>query len=82
MIGVPLAYYIAFVKHEGDSGCDTEFDQWLCGDVGLVAGMTTGTWALLVMLAVVVAFTTNWTREAHKAKERVSDYCSREQQCR
>jgi len=44
---------------------------FLCGDVGLVAGMTTGIWFMMVTLAFVVIYTTNWKKEAQKAKERV-----------
>lgn len=71
-IGVPLAYYLAFVKNGGDSDCGTETTEVFCGDIALVAGMTTGTWVHMLMLVVVVACTTNWTREAHKARERVA----------
>mmetsp|Transcript_21667 Transcript_21667/g.51177 ORF Transcript_21667/g.51177 Transcript_21667/m.51177 type:complete len:593 (-) Transcript_21667:24-1802(-) len=72
VLGVPLAYYMAFVKNGGESDCDSDSDEQFCGDVGLVAGMTTGTWAHMLMLAIVVACTTNWTREATRARERVA----------
>ena len=44
VIGVPLAYYIAFVRNHGQMLCPTDSSHYFCGDVGLVAGMTTGTW--------------------------------------
>lgn len=46
IVGVPLAYYIAFVKHERQMFCDDD-DSYFCGDVGLVAGMTIGTWYVI-----------------------------------
>jgi multidrug resistance protein, MATE family len=68
IVGVPLAYYLAFVSHEGLM-CD---DSLFCGVGGLVAGMATGTYVHMVLLAVVVIFTTNFKREAGRAKERMS----------
>ncbi len=41
IVGVPLAYHIAFVRHDRQMFCE---DSYFCGDVGLVAGMTIGTW--------------------------------------
>jgi MATE family multidrug resistance protein len=35
VVAVPLAYYIAFVRHDGVMFCD---DSYFCGDVSLVAG--------------------------------------------
>lgn len=52
VFGLPLAYYIAFVRHEKKMFCD---DSYFCGDVGLVAGMTTGTWYVLLVIFVVFA---------------------------
>jgi len=43
----------------------------LCGDVGLVAGMTAGTWCHMLLLAFVVLGTTDWKKEAAKAQQRV-----------
>eukprot|EP00934_Nitzschia_sp_Nitz4_P001442 Nitzschia sp. Nitz4//scaffold271_size25734//12242//13909//NITZ4_008304-RA/size25734-processed-gene-0.8-mRNA-1//-1//CDS//3329545209//1442//frame0 len=68
-ISVPLAYYVTFVVHDGVMFCD---DSYFCGDVGLVSGMTVGTWSHMIMLATVVGWTTNWDMEAKKAKERVA----------
>jgi len=58
IVGVPLAYYLGLVCQRGD--------------VGLVAGMTVGTWCHMILLAAVVMGTTNWSKEAQKAKQRVS----------
>ena len=33
--GVPLAYYLAFIRNDGDMSCS---DSRFCGDVALVAG--------------------------------------------
>ena len=35
VVGVPLAYYLAFIRNDGEMICD---DRWFCGDVGLVTG--------------------------------------------
>jgi len=48
VVGVPLAYYIAFVRYDQEMFCE---DSYFCGDVGLVAGMTTGTWQVLRRLS-------------------------------
>jgi MATE family multidrug resistance protein len=68
IVGVPLAYYLAFVSHKGLM-CD---DSLFCGVGGLVVGMTTGTYVHMVLLAIVVIFTTNFKREAVRAKKRMS----------
>lgn len=67
VVGVPLAYYLAFVRNGGEM-CNNN----LCGVVGLVAGMTTGTWVHMLLLLLVVTCTTNWDREAAKAQERLT----------
>lgn len=41
LVGLPLGYYIAFVRHSRQMYCDSSY---FCGIVGLVAGMTAGTW--------------------------------------
>lgn len=69
-IGVPLAYYLAFVRHDGELYCD---EGKLCGIAGLVFGMTTGTWVHMLLLLFIVAFTTNWIILARQAKERLSE---------
>jgi MATE family multidrug resistance protein len=73
VIGVPLAYYLTFVRHEGESSCDDASDKF-CGDVGLVSGMTIGTWCHMLLLAVAVIGTTNWKEESRKAKDRVAEH--------
>ena len=35
VVGVPLAYYLSLVRHNGQMYCD---DSYFCGDVGLVTG--------------------------------------------
>uniref|UniRef100_A0A7S4MFZ3 Protein DETOXIFICATION n=1 Tax=Odontella aurita TaxID=265563 RepID=A0A7S4MFZ3_9STRA len=68
IVGLPLAYYLAFVKNTGIM-CD---DDYFCGIRGLVGGMTTGTWTHMVLLAVLVAWQFDWAEEARKAKERLA----------
>jgi MATE family multidrug resistance protein len=68
IVAVPLAYYLAFVRHDGVMLCE---DSYFCGDIGLVTGMTVGTWVHMLLLGAVVVGTTNWEAEAKKAKERV-----------
>jgi MATE family multidrug resistance protein len=70
VVAVPLAYYLAFVKNSGEMSCE---DSYFCGVVGLVAAMTTGTWIHMLLLAVVVGCTTNWTLESEKAKARLAE---------
>jgi MATE family multidrug resistance protein len=69
-VAVPLAYYLAFVKNNGDMYCE---DSYFCGVVGLVTAMTTGTWVHMLLLALVVGCTTNWAVESEKAKARVAE---------
>lgn len=82
VIGVPLAYYFGLRRSGGDDtvcahiASDGSYDPnegglMLCGDVGLVAGMTAGTWCHMLLLAAVVIGTTDWKTEAYKAKQRV-----------
>jgi MATE family multidrug resistance protein len=68
VIGLPLAYYLAFVKNDGIM-CD---DNYFCGNVGLVAGMTVGTWVHMILLGFVVFGTTDWVMEAKKVKARLN----------
>jgi len=39
VIGIPLAYYMAFVRHDGISNCG-DSESFFCGDRGLVLGST------------------------------------------
>jgi len=94
IVGVPLAYYFGLFRSGGDDtlcsqiASDGSYDPSagglvLCGDVGLVAGMTAGTWCHMLLLAVVVMCTTNWEAEAHKARQRViTDKTQRKRQNR
>ena len=61
VVGLPLGYYLAF-----DGECYT-----FCGDLGLVAGMTTGTWVHMLMLALLVVCGIDWKKEADKAHSRM-----------
>ena len=61
VVGLPLAYHWAF-----DEQCTA-----LCGDVGLVSGMLTGTWVHMLLLALLVILSTNWKSEAEKAHARM-----------
>jgi MATE family multidrug resistance protein len=70
VVAVPLAYYLAFVKNNGEMYCE---DGYLCGVVGLVAAMTAGTWIHALLLALVVGCTTNWALESEKAKARAAE---------
>jgi len=69
MVGVPLAYYLAFVRNLGTTDCA---GRPLCGTAGLVAGMTVGTWSHFVLLLAVTLSTVDWKNEAHKAQERIA----------
>lgn len=68
VVGVPLAYYIAFIRYGGYM-CSECF----CGVVGLVTGMTVGTWVHMLLLGVIV-FYLNWDVEAARAKERMDKH--------
>jgi MATE family multidrug resistance protein len=68
IVGLPLAYYLAFIHHDGVMLCE---DSLFCGTVGLVTGLTVGTWVHMLLLGAVVVGTTNWETEAKKANERV-----------
>ena len=68
IVGVPLAYYNSFIKYNGLM-CD---NSYFCGIVGLVGGMTIGTWVHFLLLAITVLFAIDWKREAKKAQERMS----------
>lgn len=63
MIGLPLAYYMAFIWGK----THTSFH----GITGLVFGMTVGAWSLFTLVALTVAVGTNWEKEVMKAKARL-----------
>jgi MATE family multidrug resistance protein len=67
VVGIPLAYYLAFVNHDGVM-CE---DNYFCGDVGLVTGLLVGTWVHMLLLAAVVLGTTDWEAEGKKANKRL-----------
>lgn len=59
------------INNDSGAAAGGEGGLVLCGDVGLVAGMTAGTWCHMILLAVVVICTTDWKTEANKARARV-----------
>jgi len=67
VVGVPLAYYIAFGRLRGIM-CD---DNYFCGVVGLVTGMTVGTWVHMLLLGGILLFMTRWDLEAARARQRL-----------
>ena len=68
-VALPLAYHFAFVRSGGSTECS---DKSFCGVVGLVAGMTIGTWTHFVLLAVYCFGMIDWKKESKLAKERLS----------
>lgn len=66
-VGLPLGYYLAFVRGEGEMECD---EKAFCGVLGLVVGMTMGTFVHLLLMFVVVGCT-DWKIEAAKTLERL-----------
>ena len=68
-VALPLAWHFAFVKSEGTTECS---DQSFCGVVGLVAGMTIGTYVHFLLLAMYVVFMIDWRLEAKLAKDRLN----------
>ena len=76
VVGLPLGYYLTFTKHGGEM-CDNNNnyndDNLFCGIVGLVFGLTVGTWVHMFLLAIVVVLTTDWNAEAEKAQLRTEN---------
>mmetsp|Transcript_28234 Transcript_28234/g.60160 ORF Transcript_28234/g.60160 Transcript_28234/m.60160 type:complete len:597 (-) Transcript_28234:19-1809(-) len=68
-VSLPLAWHFTFVRSSGTTDCH---EQSLCGVVGLVAGMTIGTWVHFILLAIYCACMIDWRLEANLAKERLS----------
>ena len=68
IVGVPFSYYLAFVRNDKNM----YNDDFSTGVVGLVIGMTTGTWVHMLLLGIVVVFPIQWEEEALLAKERLS----------
>lgn len=73
-VGVPLAYYLVLVRHHGNM----EDEGYFTGDVGLVFGMTVGTWTHMILMGLVVIGTIDWTIEARKAKARLESYSEKD----
>lgn len=69
LVALPLAWYVTFVKSGGTTECN---DQSFCGVVGLVFGMTIGTWVHFCLLALYSLFMIDWHMEAFLAKDRLS----------
>lgn len=69
IVGLPLAYYISFVRNNGTKICT---DDHFCGIVGLVVGMTTGTWVHMILLSISLVILINWKYEATIAQQRIS----------
>ena len=67
IVGLPLAYFLAFVRHNGEMSCG----EGLCGIPALVFALTTGTWVHMLLLLFIVVCTTNWKFQADRAKERL-----------
>eukprot|EP00978_Attheya_sp_CCMP212_P000055 scaffold131_cov55-Attheya_sp.AAC.3 len=81
VVGVPLGYYITFIRHDGYMCEDSSLlsddlcvhqPSYFCGVTGLVMGLTTGTYVHMLLLAIVVVCSTNWEVESRKAKERLA----------
>ena len=69
VIALPLAWYFSFATSGASTDCD---GRALCGVVGLVAGMTIGTWVHFLLLAIYIGCMIDWPLEAKLAKERLS----------
>lgn len=68
-IAIPIAWYFTFVGSGGTTDCH---ERLLCGVVGLVAGLTIGTWVHFILLAAYCACMIDWRLEAKLAEERLS----------
>lgn len=77
VVAVPLAYYLAFVRCNDSDEMDDDSSSssnYFCGIVGLVTGLTIGTWLHMLLLSAVVLVgpaAIDWDKEAVKAKARV-----------
>ncbi len=68
IVGVPLSYYITFIKNDGEMDCRAED---LCGVRGLVFGLLVGTWVHMFLSLGVFVFAIDWSNEAAAAQERL-----------
>jgi len=77
VVGLPLGYYLTFVRNGGQSMCNIDYDGegdhslFGCGVVGLVIGLTSGTWVHCILLALTVYISVDWSEEAVRAEERL-----------
>ena len=71
VLGIPLSYYVTFIRHDGNMTCSNDESLNFCGVRGLVLGSTVGTWFHALLLAIVVICATDWHIEARKSRERV-----------
>ena len=72
IVGLPLAYFLAFRWRKSREYEIIDNPHSFEGIIGLVCGMTVGTWTHFLLLAVVVGFGTNWDTEVLKAQERIT----------
>jgi MATE family multidrug resistance protein len=68
VVGLPLSYYWAFMRHDGYM-CD---DSPTCGVNGLVMGMTIGTWTHMLLMLLLVVATTDWEIQSERAIQRLA----------
>lgn len=69
VVGLPLAWFLAFAKSGGTTECN---GQSFCGVTGLVGGMTVGTWCHCCLLAGYCLRMIDWYEEAKMAKDRLN----------
>jgi len=70
LIAVPLSYHLAFVRSGGTTDCGEQAS--FCSVVGLVGGLTMGTWMHFILLAIYCSYMIDWQSEADLATERLS----------
>lgn len=67
IVGVPLSYWITFVRHHGIR-CSIESGILFCGELGLITGLTVGTCVHMFLVAAIVVGVIDWNVEAIRAK--------------
>jgi len=78
VVGLPVGYYLTFVRNGGNTMCTIEnndgedYSPFGCGVVGLVIGLTSGTWVHCILLALTVYISVDWSVEAERAQERLA----------
>ena len=70
IFGLPMAYFLAFVRNAGTTECGS-LPSFTCGEVGLVTGMTGGTWLHMLLLGVVVLGMIDWDIEGKRTQDRL-----------